>query len=103
ARQRKNDLFEGLLDEIVVIMASVPDDPVKGTVHDFVQPIVDFRSYAVVGSLDGLDQRLVAQNGGFAAGRSTPGHHPKARSRRCSSPGGHAFSQGMVPEEHATN
>lgn len=59
ARERRHDLLEGLLDEIVVIRAPLADDPEEGLVDDAEEPVVNLRRYVIVTSTDRFDQGLV--------------------------------------------
>jgi hypothetical protein len=77
-RQRKNDLFERLLDEVVVIRPPVSDDAMKRTVYDLEEAIVDLGSDSVVVTPHGVYECLVAEGDRFGAVAGAPSHQPKS-------------------------
>jgi hypothetical protein len=59
AAQCENDLFEGRLHEIVVVVLTSTEDAEEGLVDHAVQAIVEQARHAVVAALDGVDDFLV--------------------------------------------
>jgi len=79
ARQSKNYLLEGLLNEIVVIDATLPDDSIQSMIHRVDDTTGKLRRHVRVSTPNGRDDRFVADGRIFVrrARASAARNHPE--------------------------